>query len=221
MKKWLLFYLLILVCGVSSITEARSAVSSFNNPEVNLASIDLIIVEPIIYDAQLEIDDFDKQRIEAAFQQEFHSFPIKIHWKADDTDIPRANHPAYLTIYLKKFAWDRYVSPGHYESYTTTSYDSIIDDYYWDRRGRRHSWSIAPRTISRTYYVDPEENMRARVALQMTLQNTEKSLNSWIYTQERFDNGRKTSPDKSLQTILKEARKQFIKDLKNDSSKKN
>ena len=218
MKKWILFCLVISFIGVFSVSEARSAVSNFKNPEANLTDIDLIIIEPLIYDSNLTIDEFDRQRIEAAFQQEFHSFPIKIHWKSDTMAIPAATNPAYLIIYLKNYAWDRYVSPGHYESYSTTSYDSIIDDYYWDHRGRRHSWGIAPRTISRTFYVDPEENMRARAALQMTLQNNEGTINYWIYTQERFDNSKKSTPDKSLQTILKEAKKQFIKDMKKDAS---
>ena len=59
--------------------------------------------------------------------------------------------------------------------------------------------------------------MRARAALQMTLQNNEGTVNYWIYTQERFDNGQKSTPDKSLQTILKEAKKQFTKELKKDT----
>ena len=79
MKKWILFCLVISFIGVFSVSEARSAVSNFKNPETNLTDIDLIIIEPLIYDSNLTIDEFDRQRIEAAFRQEFHSFPVKIH----------------------------------------------------------------------------------------------------------------------------------------------
>ena len=49
MKKWILFCLLISFIGIFSVSDARSAVSNFKNPETNLTDIDLIVIVMIFH----------------------------------------------------------------------------------------------------------------------------------------------------------------------------
>lgn len=216
MKRWTLLFFVIFFASLTSISFARSSVAEYKNPEINLADIDLIIVEPIIYGPEAVVDDFTHMRLEAAFQEGFYKFPVPLHFQTEDqaADLNLKVMPVRMIIYVKKFTWDNYQTDGHYESYTRGS-TSIIDDYYWTRDGRRRYWGSRPFFESRTYYVQPEEKFQARAEVQITLQSLDEKTTYWIYNQERFDTKR-SSPDQSLKTIIKEAKEHFEKSYKKD-----
>jgi len=211
MKKFLtlssaILFALLLCSGIGM---ARSSATDYKNPEINLAQIEEIIIEPILYGPNVNIDDFDRLRIEASFRESLHNLPIPLVWSTGNATGSSSKHQARLLIYVKSFHLESRPTKGRYESYTVNRPISIIDDYSWTRDGRRRYWRSQDRFESRTYYVEPEERFQARVEVQLTLKSMDHSQSYWIYNQERFDTNRNSSPDKSLKIIAKDGIKKF------------
>ena len=228
MKKFITFCFSLLLLGtfLSGTSFARSSVAEYKNPNFNLVTLDEILVAPIIYGPEVKIDDFDRLRVDAAFQGGLHGLPVSFIFPGDNNNsISPAKVQAKLLIYVKKFTWDNYRTTGHYESYTTTSGALISGGGYWDSWGDRWGgwnrsgwgggWGYQPVVESRTYYVEPEERFRARAEVQLTLQSLDGKITYWIYNQERYDTV-KSSPDQSLKVIVEEAQKAFEKTYNKD-----
>lgn len=223
MKKFttLCFSLLLLVTLFSGTSLARSSVAEYKNPAFNLATLDEIIVFPVIYNSEVKVDDFDRLRVDAAFQNSFHNMPIPFIFPNNDTaaSSSTAKNQAKLLIYVKKFTWDNYRTDGHYESSTTSGSIIVNDGWgYGNRWGYGGGWGYydyAPVVESRTYYIEPEERFRARAEVQITLQSMDGKITYWIYNQERYDTS-KSSPDQSLKYIVEEAQEAFKKTYTKD-----
>lgn len=230
MKKYLfVFALSIVLLFPSSGSAAEFYETKYKNPLKNLVEVQEISIAPIIFEPNLDLDDFDKLRITAILQKELKKMPIPLDWqKTVLPDSPLRESKANLFIHVTKFDRESYETQGYYERsvsyYPTVSYYS---GYYGGHRHHRdhrnHRYSgigigmVYSPSVS-SYYVAPKMYKYTDVEVRFTLQSPDEETSLWIYNGTRIETPTRSniSPDNSLKIITEKAVNHFEKEYKKD-----
>lgn len=189
-----------------------------------MAQIDFVLIQPIEINPELELDDFDRLRIESIVNQELKDFPFPFQWQNRDQETPEyLLQSAQLKIELHQFSHSFHESEGQY-LYSNNS-PMFHTGYSFGNRHRHRRYrssgfgvgiSISPGSSSR--YVSAKTYNSTEVELRFTLTSANGETTYWIYNEENITDPttKALAPDDNLKKIVKNGLKSLKKQLKED-----
>lgn len=192
---------------------AESKVSQYTDPEFKFQSIKTVAIAPVIMSFQSD-DPYALENTKVVFEQEFKDLPFEIIWLEPGVTkeevlaaYQAGEYQAVMRIQVKSMGWDSKVIPGHYENY----WDPVVVggwgyDEWWG------GWGVA--SVPSVEYVPSTVENNAAVSVAFSMLDLDKKKMVWGFTEDRYDDGgafSKPSPEKSLKTIVKEAKKSLEK----------
>lgn len=207
----MLVTLLLLGGLVQGVGFAESKVSQYADPEYSYGSVKKVAMMPIITSFKTE-DPYMVENAKVIIKEEFSKFPFEVIWldKAITKEdalaaVNSGEYQAVVKIQVKSMGWQSQVIPGHYESYWDPVMVGGWGDGWWG------GWGTVG--VSEVEYVPPTVQSDANVSVAFSLFDLEKRKMVWGFSEDRDDDGgafSSPSPEKSLKTVIKEARKSLL-----------
>ena len=194
-----------------------------------MAEIREIDIEPITFGQGLQLNEFDKARIQGAIKKGLADLPISQNWtpKKSTSKASANENRGKLVIEISKYGSEIYHNSGTTGTPTQQKDTNIgySQSYFRDRYKKSidpgfHTVSTAA-PMSQNLYVEPEIYNQSRIAIRFTLQDPSGQTSYWTYDQEQVEalTRKNTELEKTLKSLTEEAVKDFKRYYRDDLRK--